>query len=817
MVASALGVLAMTAVSTYAPGTTSGVIHDVQALTSAVASVFQSTIYILMNIATLFAPAAVLAVLLFRRQFWLALQGLVAGVAGFGLATAAAWGIMASHYDPMIRGMSVFRDGHWVVAIAPLAAAMAGILTAVGPRSRRPIYRLSWNLLWLALAALVLTGGATLPAAVVTVLLGRVVGQAVRYLGGVSTDRAAGRGLIDGIRRAGLDPARIVRVRDISDPENPTERLRVDSIRDGSFDPSDSGPHELPESHHAVSDSTALALERLGGNRVYAVYTTAGERWDTVVLDGDRQMVSLLQRTWRALRLRGMDQRAMVSLRQAAERAALLGFAAASAGVRTPALRGITDASDSMMLIQEHPAGLRSIRDMRAQEVEDQAVEEAWRQLKCAHDAGLAHRSITQDCLLFGVGQDGHQCPWLTGWDNGDVASSELARALDRAQMAAMLSLRLGPERTVAAASKVLDAAALAQVASLIQPVALPNETREEARGHKDVLETLRQSMLDLAPGEPPVHPPSLVRLSWSKVIILTLALVAVMVVLTSFNFGETMAAVRNANPWWMALSFGLAMATYVGAAMTLKAFYRDRLSLWKTTLCQVAASFWALVAPGGVGPMATALRFLYKQGSKTSIAVATVALANIVAFSMTVVVILVTALVSGDSGVLSNLPSTAILLVIVALAVLASTLLIPRLRAWIWVKIGPTFTQVWPVLTWVVTRPKRVIFALAGAALQTGGYVASFWAALQAFGLGHLSIVNIVLVFLVGNSVGSAVPTPGGLGGVELSLTAGLRAAGVATAVAASAAVLYRAVTYWARVPLGWVAFRYLQRHDDI
>ncbi|MDR0591832.1 MAG: lysylphosphatidylglycerol synthase domain-containing protein, partial [Bifidobacteriaceae bacterium] len=72
-------------------------------------------------------------------------------------------------------------------------------------------------------------------------------------------------------------------------------------------------------------------------------------------------------------------------------------------------------------------------------------------------------------------------------------------------------------------------------------------------------------------------------------------------------------------------------------------------------------------------------------------------------------------------------------------------------------------------------------------------------------------------LVFLIGNTAGSAAPTPGGLGGVEIALTAGLRAVGVATATAASAAVLFRAITYWARVPIGWIAFRHLVKHEDL
>jgi uncharacterized protein (TIRG00374 family) len=60
-------------------------------------------------------------------------------------------------------------------------------------------------------------------------------------------------------------------------------------------------------------------------------------------------------------------------------------------------------------------------------------------------------------------------------------------------------------------------------------------------------------------------------------------------------------------------------------------------------------------------------------------------------------------------------------------------------------------------------------------------------------------------------------VPTPGGVGGIEGALIAGLSAAGVAVALATPATLLFRLVTYWLRVPIGWVAMKYLESRHDI
>ncbi|MDR0366799.1 MAG: hypothetical protein LBH68_08245, partial [Bifidobacteriaceae bacterium] len=219
-----VGLVMVTALAIFAQATAAGVTNDIMAVAHPVASILQIAVSILMNFATLILPAVVIADSLVRRQFWLALQGAVAAVVAFVAAAGAIWLVDAVNYPPLQTGLSVAAAGQYQLTISPLVALMAGVLTAMGPRSRRPIMGVSWNLLWVALAAAVLTGGATLPAAFITVLLGRLVGLATRYVIGVTTDRATGDALVHGIRSAGLKPTRIVRVRDISDPENPTER-----------------------------------------------------------------------------------------------------------------------------------------------------------------------------------------------------------------------------------------------------------------------------------------------------------------------------------------------------------------------------------------------------------------------------------------------------------------------------------------------------------------------------------------------------------------------------------------------------------------
>jgi uncharacterized protein (TIRG00374 family) len=72
-----------------------------------------------------------------------------------------------------------------------------------------------------------------------------------------------------------------------------------------------------------------------------------------------------------------------------------------------------------------------------------------------------------------------------------------------------------------------------------------------------------------------------------------------------------------------------------------------------------------------------------------------------------------------------------------------------------------------------------------------------------------------VAVVFLTGNALGSAAPTPGGLGAVELALSGGLTVAGLPAETATSAVLLFRLLTFWLPVLPGWAAFAYLQRRE--
>ena len=100
----------------------------------------------------------------------------------------------------------------------------------------------------------------------------------------------------------------------------------------------------------------------------------------------------------------------------------------------------------------------------------------------------------------------------------------------------------------------------------------------------------------------------------------------------------------------------------------------------------------------------------------------------------------------------------------------------------------------------------------VGGTVLLSMSYILAFAASLWAFDY-KLSFTVLAITYLASNTVGSVVPSPGGIGPVEIALTAGLVAAGVPSGVALSTAIVYRLVTFWIPIPIGWLSLQRLQK----
>ncbi|WP_204046489.1 lysylphosphatidylglycerol synthase transmembrane domain-containing protein, partial [Acrocarpospora phusangensis] len=236
-----------------------------------------------------------------------------------------------------------------------------------------------------------------------------------------------------------------------------------------------------------------------------------------------------------------------------------------------------------------------------------------------------------------------------------------------------------------------------------------------------------------------------------------------------------------------------------------------------QTVLAQFAGSFVKLVAPAAVGGVAINTRYLQKRGVPPGPAVASVGASQLVGLISHILLLLFFGYLTGTQAAPSLTPSRGLLVVLLSVAVLMVVILAVRpLRRMLTTRVRALFSGVIPRLLDVLQSPRKIIEALSGTLLLSLMFILCLMACVRAFG-GEVSFAAVAVVFLAGNAIGSAAPTPGGLGAVETALFAGLTLAGLEQPIATSAVLLFRLMTFWLPVLPGWAAFSWLQRHNAL
>jgi len=797
VVVSALGFILVCLMAVYAHNTIGGLSADVndiavvQDFTRLLGNILSVPVTVLEVIVILFPPIAVGLDLLLRRHPMVALQGLLAAIGGIILAATTVFLLNLRGQSSLTLGLMLQNGSPQTLTIPFYISAITALLTAVAtPASRRSI-RWSWNLMWIAVVVSVLMSAVSLPGMGLALILGRMAGYAIRYGLGVASRRAYGSSLVEGVQRAGFAPISIDRV----------STVRVKETGQG-----------IPgmQTPQFFSD-----------HRLYIMKTVTDKMYNVIVLDGDRQVMSILTRAWRYLRSRAVDGRTSLSLRQTAERTALLSYAARSAGVSTPAVLAIAEADDSMLIVREATCESVSFADIDVDDVTDELLDTMWDQVRRAHRCGIAHRALTPDSFRVSPasGEDGSgpDQVWLLGWETGDIASSDLARRIDLTQLVALISAKIGPERALASASRNLYDQELASVGPLLQVQAVPRATREKMGNAKELLAQLRTDLVHDVP-EAVTQPEKLTRVGARTIFMVAFGMIAIIIILGTFKFDEISSAVKGADWRWVVAAFGVGLIGFAGAAITFMAFSPVKLSFWKTYRCQVAGASMAM-APAGLGPAAVNLQVLTKNRVPGPLATATVALMQVTSVIVNTLSLVILAAVIGSStqGPHFHVSSRTLIIILVVAALVGLTLLIPRLRAWVVSRLVPLLKQTWPRLVELFSSPHRLLLGLLGNVVALVSYIAALQFAVYAFHR-NLDFPSSALVYLIGTSAGSISPTPGGMGTIE-GAEAGVLGAflGVQGIVAMPIIIVFRLVTYWLRIPVGFVAYRWMQRKGEV
>ncbi|MEV0632039.1 lysylphosphatidylglycerol synthase transmembrane domain-containing protein [Nonomuraea wenchangensis] len=713
--------------------------------------------------AVLVVPTAFAVERVFHRDGLRVAEGLIAAIVGMAGSFLLGQWLVAGNVEDLRVLLTGNRD---IEPLNTLLTSVVAYTTAVRI-SRRPTWRmLMWTTIALYILAFFSGRQITIPSAIVTVLVGMAIGYATLYGVGSPNTRPPGSAVVAALRKLSFQ---VVSARRIEDDHQ--------------------------------------------GSRRYAVGLKDGTSLDVTVLDRDRQVAGLPYRLWRRIRLNSETRRrAIRSLRAELEREALMAYAAQAAGASTPRLLGTSEIGTEAALLAYEHIETRPLDEVPDNEIDDALLHQIWEQVELLQIQRLAHRRLTGD----GIHLDRAGRVVLTDARSGEIAAGDLLLRIDVAQLLTYLALRVGPERSVRAAAAVMGPDALAAAMPLLQRIALTRETRAAVGKAKKILPGIREQIVALKP-QGKVEEVRLERFRPRTLVTIIASALAAYFLLSQLSQVNIYEVVTTANWAWSVLALAASFVSFVAAALMLRGFVPEPLPLWRTVLVQFASSFVKLVAPAAVGGVAINTRYLQKRGISPASAVASVGASQLIMLVFHIALLLLFAYITGSNTATSFTPSRGLVLALLAVAVaVVGVLGVPPLRRMITSRMRRLFGNVLPRLLDVLQSPRKMIEAGAGTLMITMAFVVCLDACVAAFG-GSLSFTAVAVVYLTANAIGSAAPTPGGLGAVEGALALGLTVAGLPAELATSAVLLHRLLTFWLPVLPGWASFTYLQRHEAL
>ncbi len=747
--------------------TTGAFEHDLALVTSGLPRLLLQLVSWAGGIGVLVVPVVIGIDLLLRSRGWQLVHALLAAGLAAAVTQVVKSLVLDGYFDQALAALSrpLRQDG----LSSPLDIVIVTIVALVivaNINGRRWISPLVTVVLTSATLTSFLSGANTALALLCSFLLGSIVGHGVRFAFGTASTRPPGTEIARELVLAGAPLARLQLVDD--DDE---------------------------------------------GERVYEGSTSDGELIDVHVLDRDTFGLASGRRLLNRLRLRGATARApSFTVRNALEHRSLTALALRWAGITAPYPVAVTDVGGSSSALALTRVDGMPLRELGTRLTDEQA-RAVVRMVARMQDHRIVFRGLNLDSVV--ILADGSAGVRTTG--DGDIGADDLTRRADLAQSTTLLALCVGPERALDAVLAEAGPQRASRSLPLLQPLGLGRPIRADLKAHKGLLDDLRARIIALDSSADEPRSIELRRVSAKGVLTALGGAVAAYLLLTQLaqvDFGTVLA--RAEWPWVIG-SLAFAGVTFAGASLVLTGSVPTRLRFVRTFMTQLAVAFSGLVAPAAIGNIALNTRYLQKSGVPAAAAGASVGLAQVAQFSSYATLLALSGVVAGTGPQASFQPPESVVVAIPIIVLVAIALFaIPAVRKAFRDRVLPQLRTVVPQILGVLQHPGKLAQLLGGALVLDASFVGSIYCATRAFG-GTAPIAAVAVVYFAGAIIGSAVPTPGGLGGIEAALSAGLIAVGTDSGTAVSAVLLYRLVTYWLPIPFGWFSLGRLQKLDAI
>jgi uncharacterized membrane protein YbhN (UPF0104 family) len=558
-----------------------------------------------------------------------------------------------------------------------------------------------------------------------------------------------------------------------------------------------------------------LTVVRPAGPGALVLSTGSGEPDSTASIElyGPHQRSGgALRELWRKLRLRDAETAPLqASMRRAVEHRALMAIAIGDAGVANTSTIAFAPLDRGWTLYAHKP-----IRGVPLDECANTTpVAKVWESLRTLHGYQISHGDLRGNEITV----DGDQV-LFGGFGSAEYGATDAQLQSDVVALLVTTSALYDAKSTVAAAIDAFGKDTILSASRRLTKSAVPKRLRKSVADHSDVISGLRTEVKRQT-GADQIKTEPITRFTRSQVIQLVLLGALVYVAYPFISTVPTFfSQLGNANWWWALLGLVISALTYVGAAAALWASADETVSFWRLSVAQVANTFAATTTPAGVGGLALSTRYLQKGGGLSPMRATTaVALQQSVQVIMHLGLLILFSTVAGVSMNLSHFVPDATVLYLIAgvtLGIVGTFLFVPTLRRWLAPDLRPKIKELARDLVEVAREPKRLGLIVLGCSGTTLGAALALWASVQAFG-GGATFVTCTVVTMVGGTLASAAPTPGGVGAVEAALIGGLAAFGVPAAVGVPSVLLYRVLTCWIPVFVGWPVMRWLTENEMV
>jgi uncharacterized membrane protein YbhN (UPF0104 family) len=547
----------------------------------------------------------------------------------------------------------------------------------------------------------------------------------------------------------------------------------------------------------------------------------------------DAHDAQLLAKTYRFLAYRDSGPTLTLTRVQQVEHEAYLTLLAGRAGVHGPEVltAATVGPSRDAVLVSRPPAGstlgeLLAAAKAPAGEpqpedpavLSDEALDGLLTGMLGLRSAGIAHGAVSPATVV--VGDRG--AVGLIDFRNATASGREERLDRDMAAALATASLGAGPQRAGASAARVLPRPVLAAALPFLQRAALDPVLSRALRGHKPMLEELRQSGAGVAGVDvPKLAEPR--RISWVSLAIVAGSLIggwALIGVLV--NVTQSWSTITGARWGWVVATFVFAQLAYPANAVETTGSIVDPLSYGRVVALEVANSFVAL-AGGTLAVLATRVRFFQQEGYDATLAVSSGVVISTVSWVVKGALFLIALPLAIGSMHFTTTPSGGsharlvwlIIIVVLGGAVfLGIVLMVPRLRRVARDKLRPKLSEVLGHLKVLAGHPRNMVEIFGGAALSQLTIAFALGTALHAFNQ-HLSLASLLVVLTLASMLGGVSPVPGGMGVVEAGMIIGLTAAGVPQNDAVAATFVQRLFTSYLPPIWGWFVLVWMRRKE--